>query len=60
MGALKNLDALILAVSRDSFKKLEATIIRSMFAEAPVVLLDVKGAWNKQDMLAAGCTFWRL
>lgn len=60
LSALKNLDALILAVSHDSFKKLDATAIRSMFAAAPVVLMDVKGAWNKQEMLAAGFTFWRL
>lgn len=60
LSALKNLDALILAVSHDSFKKFDATAIRSMFAAAPVVLMDVKGAWNKQEMLAAGFTFWRL
>jgi UDP-N-acetyl-D-galactosamine dehydrogenase len=60
LGALKNLDALILAVSHDNFKSIDAAVIRSMFAAAPVVLLDIKGAWNKQEMLAAGFSFWRL
>lgn len=60
LGALKNLDALILAVSHDNFKNIDAAVVRSMFAAAPVVLLDIKGAWNKQEMLAAGFSFWRL
>ena len=60
LSALKNLDALILAVSHDSFKKIDAMTIRSMFAASPVVLMDVKGAWNKQEMLAAGFDLWRL
>ena len=60
LGALKNLDALILAVSHDNFESIDAAVIRSMFAAAPVVLLDIKGAWNKQEMLAVGFSFWRL
>lgn len=60
LDALQNLDALVLAVAHDSFRGIDAIAVRSMFAGDPVVLLDIKGFWDKQAMLAAGYCFWRL
>ena len=60
LSDLKNLDVLILAVSHESFRQLDHAAIRAMFAGDAVTLMDIKGFWNKQEMLAAGFDLWRL
>ncbi len=60
LEALKDLDALILAVGHEGFKNISTEQLRQMFAGKEVILLDIKGFCNKQQMLEAGFTFWRL
>ena len=60
LSDLKNLDVLILAVSHESFRQLDHAAIRAMFAGDAVTLMDIKGFWNKQEMLDAGFDLWRL
>ena len=60
LSDLKNLDVLILAVSHESFRQLDHAAIRAMFAGDAVTLMDIKGFWDKQEMLDAGFDLWRL
>ena len=60
LSDLNKLDVLILAVSHESFRQLSPDVIRSMFVEGKVLLMDIKGFWNKQEMLGAGFDLWRL
>ena len=60
MSDLNRLDVLILAVSHETFRQLSPGLIRSMFVEGKVLLMDIKGFWNKQEMLDAGFDLWRL
>ena len=60
LSDLNRLDVLILAVSHESFRQLSPDVIRSMFVEGKVLLMDIKGSWNKQEMLGAGFDLWRL
>ena len=60
LSDLKDLDVLILAVSHESFRQLDPAAIHAMFAGDAVTLMDIKGFWNKQEMLDAGFDLWRL
>ena len=60
LSDLNKLDVLILAVSHEVFRQLSPQVIRSMFVEGKVLLMDIKGFWGKQEMLDAGFDLWRL
>lgn len=60
LEALTELDALILAVAHESFRRLDATALAAMFGAEPVSLMDIKGFWDKQALRAAGFDLWRL
>ena len=51
---------LILAVSHERCRQLSPAVIRSMFVEGKVLLMDIKGFWNKQEMSGAGFDLWHL
>jgi UDP-N-acetyl-D-galactosamine dehydrogenase len=58
---LRNLDALSLAVGHAAYADLTPEGMREMFAEPEnVVVLDVPGLRNKDEMLARGYAYWRL
>lgn len=54
LDALKDLDALILAVPHEEFKALGVDALKAMFSGKPVTLIDIKSFWNKRAMLDAG------
>ena len=58
---LNNLDALIIAVGHDEFKKLSALEIKAMFnsKNSKKLLFDIKGILNKEDFNEE-YIFWRL
>ena len=58
MSAIKEMDAVILAVAHDEFKKLEKSEVDKMVGSGRKVLLDVKGILRPQDY--ADYSFWRL
>ena len=60
LDALKDLDALILAVPHEEFKALGVDALKAMFSGKPVTLIDIKSFWNKRAMLDAGFALWRL
>jgi UDP-N-acetyl-D-glucosamine/UDP-N-acetyl-D-galactosamine dehydrogenase len=61
LESFKYLDALIMAVPHQAYKDLTAKTIASWFTDpAKAVVLDVKGFFNKAEMLSAGYDYWRL
>ena len=61
MDAIHDMDAVILAVAHEQFKALDRTTVDSLYkANAPKVLLDLKGLLDSKDYEAAGYYYWRL
>lgn len=58
MSAIKNMDAIILAVAHDEFKSLEKADIDKLYGPGKKVLLDVKGIVSPSSY--ADYSFWRL
>lgn len=58
---LANLDAVILAVGHDAYKAVKPENLAARFADKnAMVVLDVKGFWDKTELEKTGCTHWRL
>ena len=61
LDSFKYLDALIVAVPHQAYADLTASDISAWFTDpAKAVVLDVKGALDKSEMLLAGYDYWRL
>lgn len=63
MDAVKNMDAVILAVQHDEFKNLTMKEIDSFYpadAEKKKVLVDIKGILDRKEFENAGYVYWRL
>ena len=60
MEAVKDMDAVILAVAHDEFSKLTMEKVDSFFGSGKKILLDLKGILDKNAYEAAGYTYWRL
>ncbi|MBE6985042.1 MAG: nucleotide sugar dehydrogenase [Ruminococcaceae bacterium] len=61
MDELKSLDAVILAVAHEEFKSLRLETIDTLYAaNAPRVLLDLKGLLDRATFEKAGYYYWRL
>lgn len=58
--AIKDMDAVILAVAHDEFKVYDVNKMNGLFGSGEKVLLDVKGMLNKDAFEAAGYSYWRL
>ena len=58
--AIKDMDAVILAVAHDEFKVYDVNKMNELFGSGKKVLLDVKGMLNKDAFEAAGYSYWRL
>ena len=63
ISEFKDLDCLIIAVMHKEFKELSNEDIQNMFASkdnSKNIIIDVKGARNKDELLALGYKYWRL
>lgn len=60
MDAVKDMDAVILAVAHDQFKDLTMEDVDSFFGTGKKILLDIKGILDKSAYEAAGYAYWRL
>ena len=63
ISELKDLDCLIIAVMHKEFKELSNEDIQKMFKSkdnSKNIVIDVKGARNKDELLALGYKYWRL
>ncbi len=63
---IKNMDAIIIAVAHDAFKVLSPKSLKDLYAQESLsvssapVLIDVKGIFDKQEVLDLGYLYWRL
>lgn len=60
MDAVKDMDAVILAVAHEEFSKLTMEEVDSFFGQGEKILLDIKGILDKDAYEAAGYAYWRL
>ncbi|WP_018124521.1 nucleotide sugar dehydrogenase [Desulfovibrio oxyclinae] len=61
LDALTELDAVVLAVSHDEYRSLDADALKAMFRDPKKVMVaDVKGFFDREAMAAAGVDLWRL
>ncbi len=59
--ALRELDAVILAVAHDSYRSLTLERLDALYqAGAPRILLDLKGLMDRKAFESAGYNYWRL
>ncbi len=62
MNDVKDMDAVLIAVSHENFSKLERSDINQFYRadNKKKVLLDIKGVLNRQDFADEGYCYWRL
>lgn len=61
MEAIKDMDAVVLAVAHEQFKALSMKDIDELYGkDHPKVLLDLKGLLNRKEYENAGYVYWRL
>lgn len=61
MDSIRDMDAVILAVAHEQFKSIDMERMDAFFAaNAPKVLLDLKGLLDRKAYEAAGYYYWRL
>ena len=63
LGAVKDVDCIIVAVAHQEFKDIGLNEIISLYREAPMdekVLIDVKGIYKVDDLKESGIKWWRL
>ena len=60
MDSIKDMDAVILAVSHTAFSSFNMTDIDAMFGTGKKVLLDIKGILDRKAYEDAGYSYWRL
>ena len=62
MRAVKDVDALVIAVCHKEFEGLDQAAIESFFnpTNGKKVLVDVKGILNRKEWTRDDCLYWRL
>ncbi len=60
MDAVKDMDAVILAVAHTRFTQLTMEQINGFFGEGKKILLDLKGLLNRREYEEADYSYWRL
>lgn len=60
LDAIKNMDAVVLAVAHSYFKKLSKTDIDNMYNDSKKIMVDVKGLLNRKEYEESGYIYWRL
>ena len=60
LAQIKHMDAIILAVAHEEFKKLSSVQISALFCKGCRVLLDIKGILDRNEYISMGYRYWRL
>lgn len=60
MSDIKEMDAIILAVSHNEFASLERETMDQLFGTGKKVLLDIKGLLSRKEYEESGYSYWRL
>ena len=59
-SAVKDMDAVVLAVAHNEFSNLKISDMDKMFGNGKKVLLDIKGLLDRNEYEKAGYDYWRL
>ncbi len=57
---IKGMDAVVLAVAHDEFKKLSMSDIDSFYSEGKKIMIDIKGMLDRKEYIEMGYEYWRL
>jgi len=57
---IKNMDAVIVAVSHEFFLKMKKSDIDNFYGDGVKVLLDIKGIYDRKEYEKSGYIYWRL
>ena len=57
---VRDMDAVVIAVAHQEFKKLDIREINRFFRDGKRVLIDVKGLFDREEYEAGGYGYWRL
>ncbi len=60
ISEVKDMDAVVVAVSHDCFANLDEKTVASFFGEGQKVLVDIKGIFNRKEYENSGYNYWRL
>lgn len=60
IASVKNVDAVVLAVAHDEFKKLSMSDIDSLYDDGQKIMIDIKGLLDRKEYENAGYSYWRL
>ena len=60
ISAIKDMDAVVLAVAHDCFKELSMDDIAKLYGEGKKIMIDIKGLLDRKAYEAAGYAYWRL
>ena len=60
LDAIKDMDAVVLAVAHEVFAKFSMEQMNQFFGTGKKVLLDLKGLLNRKEYEQAGYSYWRL
>jgi UDP-N-acetyl-D-galactosamine dehydrogenase len=60
LAAIKELDAVILAVSHQAYREGGLAQIAAMCADSKALVIDVKGCFRPEEAQKLGVTYWRL
>ena len=60
IDSINNMDAVILAVSHDEFKKFDRSRMDLFYSNGVKVLLDIKGLFDRKEYESANYVYWRL
>lgn len=60
MSAIKEMDAVIMAVAHDEFKNLDLNKVNEFYGDGKKVMCDIKGLFDRDEYSKAGYIYWRL
>lgn len=60
IDAIKEMDAVVLAVAHEIFKEMKVEKINKLFKNGKKVLIDIKGILNRKEYENLGYNYWRL
>ena len=60
ISAIKNIDAIVLAVAHAKFKDLSKDAFDGFYGSGKKVLLDIKGVLDRKEYESSGYIYWRL